>query len=123
MSISHAQLLQILLALLTPNERAHAIAYLAEQVVVAGTVIENAREPVAAPWDAVLAFVDQDPSANWSHACRYILINPQTGETQSVEGRFPMFSMANPGPWRLAYKAPALPDSLVLVPQSYDRER
>jgi len=123
MSFSHAQLLQLLLTLLTPTERAQAIAYLTEQPVVVGTIIEAAHEQVPAPWDAVLAFVDQDPTANWSHNCRYIFINPQTGETRSIVGRFPMFSMADPGSWRLAYKAPALPDSLVLVPQSFERER
>lgn len=118
MSFSHAQLLQILLTLLTPSERAHAIVYLNEQPVVAGTVIEQA--PV--PWDAVLGFIDQEPMANWSHACRYIFINLHTGETSSVAGRFPPFSKADPGGWRLVYKPPGLADSFVLVPLSFEKE-
>jgi hypothetical protein len=119
MSLSHAQLLQILLALLTPSERVQAVAYLTEQPVVAGTVVDAGPERLRAPWDAVIGFIDQDPMANWSHPCRYLLINSDTGEARSIAGRFPAFSKANPGTWRLAYKAPAVPDNFVLVAKPY----
>jgi hypothetical protein len=115
MALSHAQVLQIFLALLTPAERAQAVAYLAEQPIVVGTVITAGPEKFAAPWDAVVGFIDQDPRANWSHACRYVFINRTNGEAQSKPARFPAFSKAAPGPWRLVYKAPVVPDSFVLV--------
>src|ERR1700712_5710373 len=123
MAFSHAQLLQILLTLLTPAERSDAVAYLNEQPVVAGTMIEAAGGQVPVPWDAILGFIDQDPMANWSHACRYIFINTHTGETRSVAGRFPAFSKANPGTWTLVHKAPGLADNFVLVPLSFQKER
>jgi hypothetical protein len=115
MVLSQAQILQIFLALLTPAERGQAVAYLAEQPIVAGTVIAAGPEQFAAPWDAMVGFIDQDPRANWSHACRYIFINAANGETQSKPGRFPAFSKVAPGHWRLVYKAPAVPDSFVLA--------
>jgi hypothetical protein len=122
MTLTPAQALPILLSLLSSGERDHAIAYINEQPVAAGQVIAVGPERLAAPFAAIAAFIDEEPSANWSHACRYLLISVDNDEVRAIPGRFPPFSKADPGHWRLAYRAPGVPDSFVLVPDRFDHE-
>ena len=41
------------------------------------------------PWDGFVAFVDLEPMANWGHACRYVLMHPETGESKAVNAQLP----------------------------------
>jgi hypothetical protein len=122
MTLSPAQALPILLSLLSSGERDHAIAYINGQPIAAGQVIAMGPERLEAPFAAIAAFIDEEPTANWSHACRYLLISVENNDVRAIPGRFPPFSKADPGPWRLAYRAPGVPDSFVLVPEGIDKE-
>jgi len=52
-----------------------------------------------------------------SHGCRYLLIDSETGrEVVSIEAQLPPFTPADEHrQWRVAYKAPSVPDAAVAV--------
>src|SRR5437016_14216149 len=82
---SHGQLSSILKAHLTPDEIARGVAYCADTSFTPATKIDFPQIHIDVPWEAFLVFVDREPSANWSHSCRYILFNCETGEMKSFE--------------------------------------
>jgi hypothetical protein len=102
--------------LLTPEERDACAVYAADQPVASGATLRFAQTTFTAPWDAVLAFVDRDPMANWGHSCRYILIHPETGEVQSVEARTPPF-VEKGFTWRVVYKSASIPEAVLAHPR------
>lgn len=103
-----------LVAQLDEAERAGAVAYYAEAPLSGGAPLGVPRLQVRAPFDALLGFVDREPTANWSHSCRYLLIDRETGkEVVSIEAQLPPFMPGATGQWRVAYKAPAVPDAAV----------
>lgn len=86
--------------------------------VEAGTTLTFARTTIPVHWQATLAFLDQEPMANWGHACRYLLLNRSTGESTSIAARFPPFTPENRNSWRAVYRAPNLPDTVLAAPSS-----
>src|SRR2546427_11164075 len=60
---------------LTEAERNFAVVHALATPVPPGTVLKFPGATIRTPWEAIVAFVDQEPEANWSHRCRYVLIN------------------------------------------------
>jgi hypothetical protein len=117
MRISYRRAVALLTSQLTRDERGHGVAYIAETPVAAGTTLTFARLKIPVAWDAYVGFVDREPRANWSHACRYVLIRTDGGEVQSIEAQFPPFAESRELTWRVAYRAPSVPESLLAVPE------
>ena len=109
MPISFDNIISILRTNLTPQEVSQSIAYIAETPVAEGTRLEFPHISIEIPWSAFIAFVDRDPMANWSHSCRYIIINRESGDIRSFEAQFPPFTSKRQMHWRLVYKAPSVP--------------
>jgi hypothetical protein len=99
---------------LTTEERNSGVLYVATEAIRAGTRLEFPKTKIEVKWDALLAFVDRDPMANWSHSCRYLLLNLETHAVESFEATLPPFSNKSLN-WRVAYKAPSVPDALLAV--------
>ncbi len=112
---SDTQLEAILTAQLTASERAQGVAYLSSATVAKGTTLKLPHITIDVPWDALLAFVDGQPTANWGHACRYVVINRDTGETLSRDARFPPFQAGRGAGWRIVYRAAQVPDRALLI--------
>jgi len=100
---------------LTPAERKSGVAYLSTVPIVAGTRFQFAPDLLEVPWTAYWAFVDREPTANWGHSCRHLLIDPESGESLSIEARFPPFKRGKEAHWRLAYRASGVPDLALLA--------
>lgn len=99
---------------LTPQERDGAIVYLTEQPIAAGSRLELPGVVIVPKAEANIAFVDQDPAANWGHSARYIVIASDSGkEIASVAARLPPFGAGGPLRWRLAYRSPSAPPAVV----------
>jgi hypothetical protein len=113
---SDKQLAAILISQLTSSEQAHGVAYVCRTTFAKGTTMTFPHTAIAVPWDAQLAFVDRDPAANWGHACRYVLLNRETGDTLSQEAHFPPFQRGGAADWQITYRAPGIPDEVLLVP-------
>jgi hypothetical protein len=102
---------------LTAVERASGVAYAVSKPVAAGTHLQFPGTAIAVPADAYLAFIDRDPTANWGHAARYVLVSRDSGEVISVETRRPPFQTGGSFHWRVVYRAPSVPDAAVAFPQ------
>jgi len=106
----------------TADEIHSCVAYVTSVPFSSGTTLRFPGTTLEFPWDGFLAFVDLDPMANWGHACRYVLINPNTGEAKSIAAQFPPFGPErNREPkyhWRLLYQAPGVPDAVLAVPKT-----
>jgi len=109
------QLVEALVAELTQAERASAVAYYAQQPLPQGAPLDAPGSDVVAPFDSFLGFVDREPTANWGHSCRYLLINRENKEVVSIEAQLPPFKPADQHQWCVAYKAPSVPDAAVAV--------
>lgn len=106
-----------LLEELDDAERDGAVAYYREEPLAAGEPLGAPKLDTRAPFDAFLGFVDREPTANWSHGCRYLLIDRETGEeVVSIKAQLPPFTPADEHrQWRVAYKAPSVPGAAVAV--------
>jgi len=113
MPISLDEAVSIFLANLTPGEINQSVAYVATQVVT-GKSLKFPRISIIVPWHGFIAFVDRDPLANWSHSCRYILLNNETAEIRSFEAKFPPFHNDQMR-WRVIFKAPSIPAEVVAI--------
>jgi hypothetical protein len=105
-----AGLVQAILKQLSSTERAQAVVYLALTPVAAGTKLVIHHLSIDVPWKAALVFIDQEPTANWSHACRYLLFNPITEAICTYAAQIPPFHSAYSDRWQAIYRAPAVPD-------------
>lgn len=112
--ISNDDVDSIFFANLTPEEIARCVVYVARMLISAGDRLEFPRTSIDVPWPAFIAFVDREPTANWSHSCRYILLNSQTGEIKSFESQFPPFQPNQKMEWGVLYKAPSVPSGAVM---------
>lgn len=111
------QIVDKLVESLDDAERARGVAYYAKEPLMRGASLQVPRIDATAPFDAMLGFVDRDPTANWGHSCRYVLIDRETGEgVVSIEAQLPPFTARNDRRWVLAYRAPSVPDFAVAVP-------
>jgi hypothetical protein len=117
MSLSDDKVKERVLGELTQAERDHSAVYLCTRRIPKGTSIDLPRLTLQCPWDALLAFVDREPRANWGHSCRYVLIASDTGIIVSQEGRFPPFQNSDLPTWLVIYQAPDVPDSALAVPK------
>ena len=86
--------------------------------LASGVSLEFPQRTLRASWDALLAFVDREPLANWGHSSRYILMNRDTGEVESIEARLPPFRRDDPLRWRILYQASGVPDTALALPKS-----
>jgi hypothetical protein len=114
---SFEALVLILQVQLTADERAHAVAYAAEQPLAAGTRLEFPGVVINVPEEAYIAFIDRRPIANWGHPARYLVVSRESGEVRSVDARLPPFRQGGELHWRVVYQAPSVPDAAVAFPQ------
>jgi hypothetical protein len=104
---------QAILNALTSAERLGGVAYLGERRLEGGQTFQASPTAIVAPSPCYLAFIDPSPSANWGHDCRYLMIDTTTGQVRSHTARFPPFGTGDEGDWRLIYRAPGIPDTLI----------
>ena len=115
MPISDDDVLRVILGDLTPYEVAHSLVYAADMPIEAGIRLKFPRISIDVPWTAFIVFVDRDPTANWSHSSRYVLINRETGEAKSFEAKFPPFGPNKQMHWRVLYKGPSVPSGAIVT--------
>jgi hypothetical protein len=116
MSASLDQGVARVLAELTPDERERAVAYLAVEPIDAGARIALPGVQILAETRSLLAFVDQDPAANWGHAARYLLLPCDLdGPAVSIPARLPPFNQKGGPRWQLAFRAATVADSAIAV--------
>jgi hypothetical protein len=116
MTLSAERLRAALTTQLTGEELASCVVYIAGPLA-AGTRLEFPQLSLVLPWEGFVAFVDLDPMANWGHACRYVLMHAETGESKTVNAQLPPFSNQRYR-WRVFYQASSVADALLAVAKS-----
>lgn len=114
-SLTREQLLARLDGQLTSAERDGGVVYATANSIPRGTALQLPDRTIHVPADALLAFVDRDPLANWGHPCRYVLVEAATGRMTSIEARFPPFSANIAAKWTVVHQASSVPDSALAV--------
>jgi hypothetical protein len=101
---------------LSRDEVDHSVAYVADAPLPTGTHLNFPKTAINLPWKGFLVFVDREPSANWTHSCRYLLVDAERGNVKSVEAQLPPFGREGLR-WHVLYRAPGVPDPLLAAPQ------
>jgi hypothetical protein len=71
--------------------------YLDERIYSAGEVIGPKRQNIVADRPSILVFADDEPFANFSHPCRYLLYDSNSGDPHlEVQAEFPPFIRGKP---------------------------
>ena len=71
--------------------------YLDERIYETGDLIGPPHQNIHADRRSVLIFADDDPLANFSHTCRYLLYDAESGELhREVQAKFPPYVKARP---------------------------
>src|SRR5262245_14780915 len=82
---------------LSYRKRQETNLYLDQRVYKAGETIGPERQKIRTRKASILVFADDDPRANFTHACRYLLYDAESGEwDREVPAEFPPFVKAPP---------------------------
>lgn len=82
--------------------------YILEEVQPAQSVIKAGHQTIRLRQSTAVVFVDEEPMANWSHDCRYLLHDADTGELyKEVKASFPPY-LVNPPPTFKAFHCPVV---------------
>jgi hypothetical protein len=81
--------------------------YLDDRIYDEGETIGPAHQKIVAPRQSILVFADDDPGANFAHACRYLLYDAKTGDFhREAPARFPPITDARQAKPLTAFHAP-----------------
>ncbi len=110
MPLSFNDFIELLLSQMTDQEQQEGIAYVAEELLQAGSKTQFNKITLKISTDSYLGFIDREPQANWGHSARYVVVDQKSGKISSLETRFPPFKSNSDISWRSIYKAPGVPD-------------
>lgn len=116
MPLSFDEFISILISQLTEPERQGSVAYAAERPLLAGSSVQFPGTRVEASSDSYVAFIDREPTANWGHTARYLVVSQESRESHSLDTRLPPFRSTEDMRWRVVYKGPSVPDAAVALP-------
>lgn len=93
---------------LSTKRRASTNLYVLEDVQPAKSIIKAGHQAIPIKQPTAVVFVDDEPMANWSHDCRYLLHDADSGELyQEVRAGFPPF-LVDPPPTFKAFHTPVV---------------
>ncbi len=119
MTLDWEQLAAVARDSLSEPELQTSVVYLDKRIYEAGDEVPFNRGTRVVDSSVVLAFVDLQPEANWSHPARYLFIEPDTGTIEQIEGNFfPPYRSPIPETFRLAWQGQAVPDWPLLTNQA-----
>ncbi len=89
MTIDWNELAGRVLAALTETERRQSVVYIDTTLFEPGSTVRINRQDHSITQPTILAFIDLHPPANWGHPCRYVLLYPEQGGTETIDASFP----------------------------------
>lgn len=116
MSLSQAEIAEVVLAQVPEARRAQPVVYLDPAVKAAGSEIEIDYKKVQLEAPTIVGFIDLEPEMNWGHPCRYVLVNPESGQHREIDAHFPPFLRASPPDLIVLFKGDEVPDWAVNKP-------
>lgn len=94
-----------------------AVLYLDRRPWMAGDLVQIDGRGRAMPFSGAVAFIDLEPTANWGHACRYLLLPDDGGEPLVIEARMPPFLRGAPATLEVLHQGGGVPDWAVKRPR------
>jgi hypothetical protein len=95
-SIDKDQAWQIVKEKILAKEQKNKIVYISTDLLESGQVVKSWGHDYEVPGayqKAWLFFIDDQPGANWEHACRYVFVDAGSGKYTSIKARTPLDSM------------------------------
>ena len=93
---------------LSTKRRASTNLYILEDIQPAKSVLKAGHQTIPVKQPTAVVFVDDEPRANWSHDCRYLLHDADSGKLyQEVKAGFPPF-LVDPPPTFKAFHCPVV---------------
>lgn len=94
--------------LLRPAQAQRTNLSVRREIIESGEQIGPGNQRIAVDEPTLVVFADDDPLANWGHACRYLLYDPQSGAfRREIRARLPI------GGLEPFYTPVQLPDTLI----------
>ncbi|MCD6430375.1 MAG: caspase family protein [Deltaproteobacteria bacterium] len=107
---------------LPTKRRASTNLYVLEDVQPAKSVIKARHQAIPIKQPTAVVFVDDEPMANWSHDCRYLLHDADSGKLyQEVKAGFPSY-LVNPPDTFKAFHTPIVAQNPLRKLWTLDRE-
>jgi hypothetical protein len=93
---------------LSSKRREATNLYAMEEVQSVGSVLRARHQEISITRPTVAVFVDEEPLANWSHDCKYLLHDAESGELyEEVRASFPPYLVNPPKTFR-AFHTPVV---------------
>jgi hypothetical protein len=95
-SIDQDQAWKIVMEKILAKEQKDKIVYVSIDLLKSGQAVKSWGHDYKVPEDyqqAWLFFIDDQPGANWEHACRYIFVDAGSGKYTILKARTPPDSM------------------------------
>jgi hypothetical protein len=86
-SMGRQEAIDLVLDSILANELNHIDVFASQSVVTGSVKTLNCTIPCPFPSNWVF-FIDDHPSAQWSHPCRYLFVNTATGAYETVNRTF-----------------------------------
>jgi len=110
MTLPQREIANVVLAQFLGARGAHSVVYLDQRVRPAGSEIEIDYKKLRLDGSTVIGFIDLEPEMNWGHACRYALVNAETGEHRNIDAHFPPFLRDSSSSLIVLFKGDKVPD-------------
>jgi hypothetical protein len=92
---------------LSPTRTGSTSLYVQLAVLKRGANVYSHRRKIAVRRESVMVFIDDHPTANWSHPCRFQFYDPKTSELHTeVLTEFPPFLETSPPKTYQAFHEP-----------------
>ncbi len=88
MQPSLSSLLAVLKEKLTDKELKESVVYVIPEIGAGEELVIN-RKRIKTDSPAHLLFIDFEPGVNWSHACRYVLLDNDNKVKFEADGQYP----------------------------------
>lgn len=93
---------------LSEKRRTTTNLYTLEEILSAESEVKAGHQKILIKKPTVVVFIDEEPMANWSHDCSYLLHDAATGELyREIKAGFPPYLVSPPETFR-AFHAPVI---------------
>lgn len=93
-NISRDEALNIIKEKLSLEQNTSVEIFVCDSIVKQSSPIALLSKEIQSPnYDSWCFFIDDNPMANWAHPCRFVFVNPETGDLEIIKNNMPPASL------------------------------
>lgn len=93
-NISRDEALNIIKEKLSLEQNTSVEIFVCDSIVKQSSPIALLSKEIQSPnYDSWCFFIDDNPMANWAHPCRFLFVNPETGDLEIIKNNMPPASL------------------------------